>query len=396
VLKGLNDCAFNLELFDRFIDEQVMLESLLRDISDDNVRNRYHRLAMGDARLTEFWFEYAFSPTEANTASPVLTFHVVPHSEPPTNIHVLIGRNGAGKTRCLQHLARAILTTDPIWGQIRQLGSDWNKWEFAGLVFVSFSAFDQFDFPESKRRDMRASLVSLRPSTPERETTKTPMELARDFYESFLNCSEGLKAIRWAEAIKTLENDPLFAEAEVGSLLNVAKRDLLSQTISLFSALSSGHAIVLLTITQLVDLVDERTLVLLEEPEGHLHPPLLSAFIRAVADLLIKRNGVAIVATHSPVVLQEVPKTCVTVLRRTGNFAVAEQPTIETFGENVGVLTHAVFGLEVTTAGFHQILRRLVEDELLNYEEVRERFAGQLGAEARTIVRALISERDSQ
>jgi len=64
--------------------------------------------------------------------------------------------------------------------------------------------------------------------------------------------------------------------------------------------LSSGHAIVLLTITRLVEL-DERSLVLIDEPEVHLHPPLLSAFVRALSDLLIELNGVAIVATHSPV-----------------------------------------------------------------------------------------------
>jgi len=398
VLKGLRDCAFDLVLFDRAIDEPVMRESLLRDISIDNVRNRYNRLAMGDARLTEFWFEFAFPENEPNTGSPVLTFHVTPHSEPPTNLHVLIGRNGVGKTQCLQRIAQTILTTEPAWGEIRQRGSNWNKWAFAGLVFVSFSAFDRFDFPEGKRRDVRASMVSLRvPPTPERPepATKTPMELAGDFHESFLNCRDGLKAIRWEEAIKTLENDPLFAEVEIRSRLNVAASDLVSETMTLFSALSSGHAIVLLTITRLVDLVDERTLVLLEEPEGHLHPPLLSAFVRAVTDLLIKRNGVGIVATHSPVVLQEVPRSCVTVLHRTGNFVVAERPAVETFGENVGVLTHAVFGLEVTTAGFHQMLRRVVEDERLSYEEVLDRFGGQLGSEARSIVSALISELDA-
>jgi len=399
VLKGLRDCAFDLELFERAIDEPVMSESLLRGISVDNVRNRFHRLAMGDAQLTEFWFEFAFPANDPGAESPVLTFHVTPHSEPPTNVHVLIGRNGVGKTLCLQRLARAILTSESVWGEIRQLGDNRDKWEFAGLVFVSFSAFDRFDFPENKRRDMRASMVSLRaPLTNEQEetTTKTPAELANDFHESFMNCREGLKASRWQEAIQTLENDPLFAESEISSLLNVSEEELVSKTITLFSALSSGHAIVLLTITRLIDLVDERTLVLLEEPEGHLHPPLLSAFIRAVADLLIKRNGVAIVATHSPVVLQEVPKSCVTVLHRTGNFPVAERPMIETFGENVGVLTHAVFGLEVTTAGFHEMLRRVVEDERLSYQEVLERFGGQLGAEARTIISALISERDNK
>ncbi|MDT9120903.1 AAA family ATPase, partial [Escherichia coli] len=74
--------------------------------------------------------------------------------------------------------------------------------------------------------------------------------------------------------------------------------------------MSSGHAIVLFTITRLVDVVGEKSLVLFDEPEVHLHPPLLSAFLRTLCDLLDARNGVAIIPTHSPVVLQEVPKSC--------------------------------------------------------------------------------------
>ena len=141
--------------------------------------------------------------------------------------------------------------------------------------------------------------------------------------------------------------------------------------------------------------MDERTLVLIDEPETHLHPPLLSAFIRAISDLLIDRNGVAIIATHSPVVLQEVPRTCVWKLRRSGSLSTADQPEIETFGENVGILTREAFGLEVTRSGFHQEIEKLVSDGM-NYEEVIEQFGGQLGGEARGIARALIAARDHQ
>ncbi|MEN2590199.1 AAA family ATPase, partial [Acinetobacter baumannii] len=47
--------------------------------------------------------------------------------------------------------------------------------------------------------------------------------------------------------------------------------------------MSSGHAIVLFTITRLVDVVGEKSLVLFDEPEVHLHPPLLSAFLRTLS-----------------------------------------------------------------------------------------------------------------
>ena len=191
-----------------------------------------------------------------------------------------------------------------------------------------------------------------------------------------------LRKARWQKAVQTLANDPLFAEAEVESLLDLSEQEWEPAAEHFYSRLSSGHKIVLLTITRLVELVDERTLVLLDEPEGHLHPPLLSACMRALADLLIHRNGVAIIATHSPVVLQEVPKSCVSILRRSGSRSACGRPEIETFGENVGILTREVFGFEVTTSGFHNLLRQAV-DQHQNYEAAIAHFNDQVGAEGR-------------
>ena len=65
----------------------------------------------------------------------------------------------------------------------------------------------------------------------------------------------------------------------------------------------------------------------------------------------------------------------------------AERPTIETFGENVGILTHEVFQLEVTESGFHRMLADAAVT--LSYEEIIEKFGNQIGAEGRAIARAL-------
>ncbi|WP_443047840.1 AAA family ATPase [Streptomyces sp. H39-S7] len=161
----------------------------------------------------------------------------------------------------------------------------------------------------------------------------------------------------------------------------------------IFSSLSSGHAIVLLTITRLVETVAEQSLVLLDEPEAHLHPPLLASFVRALSDLLTDRNGVALIGTHSPVVLQEVPRLCVWKVHR-WNRRPPRRPDLETYGENVGVLTHEIFGLEARRAGFHAEIARAV-DELGTYDQVLERFQGQLGGEAKGLVRILLAYRNT-
>ena len=141
-------------------------------------------------------------------------------------------------------------------------------------------------------------------------------------------------------------------------------------------------------------MIEEKTLVLLDEPESHLHPPLLSSFMRALSDLLIKKNAVAIIATHSPVVLQEVPKSCVWRLSRFGLEAKAERFDIETFGETIGTLTKEIFGLEVNKSGFYAMLDNSVKKEDgVSYDDIMKDYGDQLGSEARLLVRALLNNR---
>jgi hypothetical protein len=294
ILRGMRDCAFDLAILDRATNEDVMGESLLRSVSVENVRHRFHRLASGDVQLTEFQFEYQFS-SSPNTSTPAISFNVMPKSEPPTNVHVLIGRNGVGKTRCIQLMAKAICSDvehADRFGTFHRLGENKNEWSFAGLIVVSFSAFDSLALPELNLSKLRVAMIGLRrkndQGNAEGFAVKTPEELTNDFSASFAIVRNGLRRDRWRSAVTTLGNDPLFAEAGVADLLELSDDEWKPRAKSLYGKLSSGHAIVLLTITRLVELVDERTFVLLDEPEGHLHPPLLSTFIRAISDLLIK------------------------------------------------------------------------------------------------------------
>jgi hypothetical protein len=282
---------------------------------------------------------------------------------------------------------------DSISGQIFD---DYGSTEhpFVSLVSVCFSAFDSIlDIDPAGR--VKHTYISLN-SFAYTQTVKTPKiipDLSLEF-ESAIDNLTGERLERWKAAISIIETDTLFQELDVLQLAGSQRRsDLHPQSVELFANLSSGHKIVLLAITHLATLVAEATLVLIDEPETHLHPPLLSAFIRATSEILVARNGVAIIATHSPVVLQEIPRSCVWKLRRSGEQVVADRPDIETFGENVGVLTHEAFGLEVTRSGFHQMLVGFVEKGL-SYRQIVDRFGGRLGNEAKSLISALVASRD--
>ena len=410
ILLGLKDCAFDLSLFEKERKQSVMEESLLRSHTDSAVRKRLHRLANGNAVLTPYAFDFILLPSAPAISAvgidglpeqprQVLGFKVEPDSSPPTNVHVIIGRNGVGKSRCLKSIANTVLQIDDEdapRGMLNHAATAESA-QFAGLVFVSFSAFDSFDLPPQVPSGIRAAQIGIRHRDVETKqvSVRTPEQLASDFAESFGKCRIGLRADRWRSALAILDYDALFQDLGISRLLDYGEDQWEEASIKCFKRLSSGHAIVLMTVTRLVELVDERTLVLLDEPEGHLHPPLLSAFIRALAELLGRRNGVALIATHSPVVLQETPSQCCWMLSRSGREVRVARPPIETFGENVSVLTREVFKLELTNTGFHTLIRQVV-DSGKSYQEILNHFRGQLGAEGRALARTMVLERQNK
>jgi hypothetical protein len=62
-----------------------------------------------------------------------------------------------------------------------------------------------------------------------------------------------------------------------------------------------------------------------------------SCLMHAVRIVLEEKNAFAIVATHSPVVLQETLARHVRIVRRIGDSFEVLTPDMETFGENVGI-----------------------------------------------------------
>jgi len=374
----------------------------MRSVKETTVLGEFSRIISGAVPLTPYDFKYV-GPTQLSSEhEPIeLAFQVVPGSNPPSNIHVLIGRNGIGKSFLLNAMIRALVTKEGNEAEDGRfhdediLNVEGNI--FAAVVSVTFSAFDKFE-PLTDRQVTQegvtyayVGLKNKRRSKNDDPGVKDLSALAREFSLSAQQCVSDSRLQRWQRALDMLESDPIFRIARISELADIQSIDEFKKiAASKFRNLSSGHKIVLLTITKLVELVRERSLVLLDEPEAHLHPPLLSAFVRALSDLLNNRNGVAIIATHSPVVLQEVSAECTWQLERHNTLMTAQRPEAETFAENVGILTHRVFGLEVEEAGFYNLLRDSVIEEG-DYDAIMAKYGSRIGSEGRGLVRSLIA-----
>jgi predicted ATPase len=409
-LRALRDMVRYPELLERVKGEEVVEKSLLRSVRIEEVKDQYTSVLRGEVFLTNFDFGFELPPSE-KFAGFDLQFKVKANSVPSTNMHALIGRNGVGKTTYLNAMVKAVsprAETDAEFYTTSMLPDHKLKIDptnyFGSFISVAFSAFDPFEQPPPSEEEgvgFLYSYVGLIDHSQERgaqasKHLKSDETLHAEFVQALKVCfADKDRKTRWEQAIATLESDENFADMKLRSLTKLSDNELERHARKTIEKMSSGHTIVILSITLLVARVNEKTLVLFDEPESHLQPPLLSALMRSLAQLLKARNAVAIIATHSPVVLQEIPKSCVWKVSRLRLASTNTRPEKETFGENVGTLTRDVFGLDVEKSGFHTILADLVKSHnpegVEAYDVILEQIGGNLGYEAKGILKAMIA-----
>ncbi|MHA3080693.1 OLD family protein [Acinetobacter sp. ANC 5502] len=361
ILTSLNDLAYDLNLYEKVkhLDLSVFSTSLMREYDKEDFVNRIGRIAQGGEVLTSYKFNFNFND-EHNVG-----FDVEPECFPPTNTHILIGSNGVGKTHFLNTVISEYFSNENNQRSISKL---------LKLIVVSYSPFDRLfhKVDESLITTRNYSYIGLRedPTLFKVSNFKIGEVIENEFAESLWNCATSLSLRRrWKMMADILSIDNYFKNTELKSFIELINENevnnkkviIFPEILKLFNGLSSGHKIIILSLTRLVELTIEKSLILYDEPETFLHPPLISAYMRALSWLLIDRNAVAIIATHSPIILQEVPRKCVWIIQRDAGFYNIVRPDRETFGESVSTLTRDIFNLELRKSGFYKMILDKVE-----------------------------------
>ncbi|WP_313326622.1 AAA family ATPase [Sphingobium yanoikuyae] len=435
ILSQLRDALFEPDHAAGFKEEKGWGTSIIRDLDLDNYAPLAQVLLERDYNaLPSAGFTLNFAP--AHWQAPL---HI-DFSEPdapsynglvrlpalPGRLAVIAGRNGSGKSTLLARLARVMHATqaDRQRAELLQLGSiEPAGIGFSRIITVAYSAFDTFQIPgvdaAEKRqiaKDLQAGtgryvFAGLRDIAGELEETLDAEQAAEvaqpdlftlDRQESTHLKSADRLADEYAAAVKRiyaedrtgtylqvlnlLLADPSFADTpDASALLALSPRQS-------FMRWSTGHKIVLHATAMMLAHVQRKSMILIDEPESHLHPPLLAAFMHGIRLMLDQYDAFAIVATHSPVVAQETLGRHVSVITRVGDVITINRPRIETYGESIGEITNEVFGLHAEATDFHKILRGLVAGGL-SLVDIDGRFDHGLSLQARAYVMSLVASR---
>ena len=145
---------------------------------------------------------------------------------------------------------------------------------------------------------------------------------------------------------------------------------------------------------------DNNNLVLFDEPENHLQPPLLSFIINEMRIVLAKSKSVMLIATHSPIILQEIFSKNVRVVRRNGNIRTFTQPKIETYGESFGAIASEVFNLNSDNTSYYHSIEKLYEawrmDDMKTLDSMIHAFENKLGSSLSSQMEAFLIGKYSQ
>ncbi|EEB1534314.1 AAA family ATPase, partial [Salmonella enterica subsp. enterica serovar Ago] len=138
--------------------------------------------------------------------------------------------------------------------------------------------------------------------------------------------------------------------------------------------LSSGEISFIRFCSQICANIENGTLVLLDEPETHLHPAFINKFFAILDTLLSLTGSSAIIATHSVYFIREVFKEQVTVLRKGENGILQlEKPRLSTFGANIGNISYFVFGESEPTDVLLRVKRKILKEKM-SWSEVYNKY----------------------
>jgi len=444
ILSSLNDVIYNEEIRQFFKDEDGYKISLMRNfgLNDDIFKlapillsrdfnkmpdNQYLKFKFKTFEMDEF-IEFDFdSPQFLGEWG---------YENLPNRIAVIVGKNGSGKTTLLSKISRLVFASSNDREYLEEVASIEPKGlGFPRIISISYSAFDSFQVPgirikekEQISRDIKNGVgryiyCGIRDISKELEKSlekiiteengllkKVDILNDRHLY-NFLKPIDALSN-EFRTAIEIILEDSfksrlldeiieiLFEESSFNLILNITtiKEDN-NELIKIFSELSTGHKFVLHSLVNIVLHIENRSLVMFDEPEIHLHPPLLAVLMKALRYVLNYKNSFMILSTHSPVVLQETLSKHVYIVRRVGNSIKVEHPEIQTYGENIGIITSHVFGLSSDLTDYHSELDKIIESFSgpfnLRIGKIEELFDGKISLQARAYIASKLSKYNS-
>jgi ABC-type branched-subunit amino acid transport system ATPase component len=314
----------------------------------------------------------------------------------PGRIVVLIGKNGTGKSQALRNIVRALCRNDEATFQAKDGRPSINRLlgfsspGQTGSTFPEPTLTDRIPYKKlslnktifgATNQGMGSVILQLARSE-ETIKNKSRLDLFYDALKAVFPMQEiwvRLRANRSIPGVHIGRRGFPLEELLDGSSERRLERfaainpnsDLCREAEGKMLALSSGELTYLRFAALICLHIENASLLLYDEPEVHLHPNFITILMALLNRLLEQTGSLAILASHSAYLVREVTKEQVIILRATEeNQIQISNPRLQTFGADIGAISHFVFGDELygrILQEFSKHLDRRGDKESLEY-----------------------------
>ena len=380
-------------------DSECFAAAMLRDTSMDNYGlKKGLELMLNQANyynLQEQCLTVHYNDTEEAVELRFSCLNDIESEHIPNGMLAFIGKNGSGKSTAIYKLAKLLYASPDKRFRLKDAAGEIkpNDIGVGKLFVISYSPFDNFVLPGIGGEDYRLMLEGMKGNlgrfvfcgirdvkkefeklleSPDEKTYETLFErermdetslksidqLAKEFEKAMNELERNdEKMLLWKE-IKEQAHD-LFPEIE--RIMKEVKVVLPLDAAQVFMSLSTGCKFFLHSLAHVLAYIEMDSLILFDEPENHIHPPMLSFMMAAMRRVLNRYHSVMLVATHSPVVAQEIFADNVYVVSNNDGSKSISHPSIETYGANISEITSEVFSLTTDVTNYYDAYKDLYD-----------------------------------
>ncbi|SFZ94447.1 AAA domain-containing protein, putative AbiEii toxin, Type IV TA system [Flaviramulus basaltis] len=365
ILWALRDSAFFVGIREEFEYISNFRNSLIRENQAERLLREAQYLVYNYDLENLYSFHYSFKSKFADNNLDV-EFNFKDSVYAYDRIYSVIGKNGTGKTQLITSLPNDISR---------------NKEElftpkppiFSKVIAVSYSTFDSFEIP-NKSATFNYVYCGLKDKD---NKILSEVELITRFHQTRLEIVKSGRVEQWVQILEnfidenSLSQFIIYEEEKEAFLPSERYRFDTESFNTVRGHLSSGQSIILFIVTEIVANIRFDSLIIYDEPETHLHPNAISQLINTIYELVHQFKSYCIIATHSPLIIQEILSKNVYVIEREGNYSSLRKIGLESFGENLSILTEEVFGNRSIPKQYKIILERLVKRGY-NFEGIKQ------------------------
>lgn len=333
VFLAMRDIAVFSQIDDQFRNTPYYSCLTRENSAERNIREA--RILLEGRKLADrYAFDYTFKPKYADNDVSFYFGFKMPKQPLAKRMYAIIGKNGVGKTLFISSLPQDLASESE--ENFRPAKPILSK-----VISFSESNFDNFKEAENNSR-LNYVHKGMVVQGNEGCIPKSRTELSADLLDAY-------KKITYLGRIEHLKSvlSRMIEKTVLDSLIGGGRGSLHFVTDDLSNRLgkmSSGENIMYYLFCMLESEMRYDSLVLLDEPETHLHPNAISEMLCALDDMLYDYESCCIMVTHSPMLIRELSSDCVYVMEREGDLSIVRKPRVETLGGNLTQLTDDIFG----------------------------------------------------